>query len=66
MGFKIMIFRGTLFKAVIRTYDNVLADLRTEGKRPALIGDMNINASFARVGANEWEPLRERFRDPSL
>jgi hypothetical protein len=27
---------------------------------------MDIKAAFARVGANEWEPLRERFRDSSL
>jgi 2-methylisocitrate lyase-like PEP mutase family enzyme len=66
MGFKIMIFPGMLFKAVIGTCDNVLADLRTEGKHPVPAGDMNIKAGFARVGANEWEPLRERFRDPSL
>jgi 2-methylisocitrate lyase-like PEP mutase family enzyme len=66
MGFKIMIFPGMLFKAVIGSCDNVLADLRTEGKHPVPAGDMNIKAGFARVGANEWEPLRERFRDPSL
>ena len=66
MGFKIMIFPGMLFKAVIGSCDNVLADLRTEGKHPVPGGDMNIKAGFARVGANEWEPLRERFRDPSL
>ena len=66
MGFRIMIFPGMLFKVVIGTCDNVLADLRTQGKHPVPAGDMNIKAGFARVGANEWEPLRERFRDPSL
>jgi 2-methylisocitrate lyase-like PEP mutase family enzyme len=66
MGFKIMIFPGMLFKAVIGTCDNVLADLKTAGKHPVPAGDMNIKAGFARVGANEWEPLRERFRDPSM
>jgi 2-methylisocitrate lyase-like PEP mutase family enzyme len=66
MGFRVMIFPGMLFKAVIGTCDNVLADLKTQGKHPLPAGDMNIKAGFARVGANEWEPLRERFRDPSL
>jgi 2-methylisocitrate lyase-like PEP mutase family enzyme len=66
MGFRVMIFPGMLFKAVIGTCDNVLADLKTQGKHPVPAGDMNIKAGFARVGANEWEPLRERFRDPSL
>jgi 2-methylisocitrate lyase-like PEP mutase family enzyme len=66
LGFRIMIFPGMLFKAVIGTCDKVLADLKTQGRHPALAGDMDIKAGFARVGANEWEPLRERFRDPSL
>lgn len=66
MGFRIMIFPGMLFKAVIGTCDNVLAELRTQGRHPVPAGDMNIKAGFARVGANEWEPLRDRFRDPSL
>lgn len=66
MGFRIMIFPGMLFKAVIGTCDNVLADLKSQGKHPVPAGDMNIKAGFARVGANEWDPLRERFRDPSL
>lgn len=66
MGFRIMIFPGMLFKAVIGTCDNTLADLRTQGQHPVPAGDMNIKAGFARVGADEWEPLRDRFRDPSL
>jgi 2-methylisocitrate lyase-like PEP mutase family enzyme len=66
MGFRIMIFPGMLFKAVIGTCDNALADLKTQGQHPVPAGDMNIKAGFARVGANEWEPLRDRFRDPSL
>jgi 2-methylisocitrate lyase-like PEP mutase family enzyme len=66
MGFRIMIFPGLLFKTVIGACDDVLADLRTEGKHPVPSGDMNIKAGFARVGANEWEPLRQRFRDSSL
>ena len=66
IGFRIMIFPGLLFKAVIGTCDTVLADLKTQGSHPMPAGDMTIKAGFARVGANEWEPLRERFRDPAL
>jgi 2-methylisocitrate lyase-like PEP mutase family enzyme len=66
MGFRIMIFPGMLFKAVIGTCDNALADLRAQGQHPVPAGDMNIKAGFARVGADEWEPLRDRFRDHSL
>ena len=66
MGFRIMIFPGMLFKAVIGTCDNILADLRTEGRHPVPAGDMNIKVGFSRVGANEWDPLRDRFRDAPL
>src|SRR6185437_15648574 len=66
MGFQIMILPGILFKAVIGTCDSVLADLRAQGRHPTPAGDMDIKAGFARVGASEWDPLRERFRDPSL
>ena len=66
MGFRIMILPGILFKAVIGTCDSVLADLRAQGRHPTPAGDMDIKAGFARVGASEWDPLRERFRDPSL
>ena len=62
----IMIFPGMLFKAVIGTCDNILADLRTEGRHPVPAGDMNIKVGFSRVGANEWDPLRDRFRDSPL
>lgn len=65
-GFRIMIFPGLLFKAVIGTCDAVLSDLKVKGGHPVPAGDMDIKAGFARVGAAEWEPLRERFRDPPL
>lgn len=66
MGFRIMILPGILFKAVIGACDSVLADLKAQGRHPVPAGDMDIKAGFARVGADEWDPLRERFRDPSL
>ena len=66
MGFRIMIFPGLLFKAAIGASDEALAELRKQGRHPAPHGDLTIKAAFARVGADEWEPLRERFRDPSL
>jgi hypothetical protein len=51
MEFKIMIFPGMLFKAVIRTCDNVLADLRTEGKYPVADRRHEHQGGFARIGA---------------
>ena len=66
IGFKIMIFPGLLFKAAMGASDQALADLREQGRHPTPHKEMTIKAAFARVGADEWEPLRERFRDPSL
>ena len=66
MGFKIMIFPGLLFKAAMGASDEALAALREQGRHPTPHAEMTIKAAFARVGADEWEPLRERFRDPSL
>ena len=66
MGFKIMIFPGLLFKAAMGASDEALADLREQGRHPTPHNEMTIKAAFARVGADEWEPLRERFRDSSL
>ena len=66
IGFKIMIFPGLLFKAAMGASDQALADLREQGRHPTPHKEMTIKAAFARVGADEWEPLRERFRDSSL
>jgi 2-methylisocitrate lyase-like PEP mutase family enzyme len=66
MGFRIMIFPGLLFKAAMGASDQALAALREQGRHPTPHQEMTIKAAFARVGADEWEPLRERFRDPSL
>jgi 2-methylisocitrate lyase-like PEP mutase family enzyme len=66
MGFRIMIFPGLLFKAVMGACDTALADLDKLGRHPVPPGDMNIRQGFARVGADEWDPLREAFRDPPL
>jgi 2-methylisocitrate lyase-like PEP mutase family enzyme len=66
MGFKIMIFPGLLFKAVLGASDSTLADLKKLGRHPVPPGDMSVRQGFARVGANEWDPLREAFREPPL
>jgi 2-methylisocitrate lyase-like PEP mutase family enzyme len=66
MGFRIMIFPGLLFKTVMGACDTILAGLRSQGRHPGPVVDMSIKEGFARLGAREWEPLRERFRDPGL
>jgi 2-methylisocitrate lyase-like PEP mutase family enzyme len=64
MGYKLAILPGMLFKTVMGACDNMLDALKREGRHPAPVKDMTVKEGFARVGADEWEPLRTRFRTP--
>jgi 2-methylisocitrate lyase-like PEP mutase family enzyme len=63
MGYKIAILPGLLFKTVMGACDDILAATRREGRHPAPPRDMTVREGFARVGANEWDELRMRFRE---
>ena len=56
---------GPAVKATMGACDEALAELGT-GTASDAASEMTIKAGLARIGADEWEPLRERFRDPSL
>jgi 2-methylisocitrate lyase-like PEP mutase family enzyme len=62
MGFKLAIVPGLLFKAVIGACDAALAGLREANRHPDPAGGMTVRDAFNRVGAQEWETLRTRFR----
>jgi 2-methylisocitrate lyase-like PEP mutase family enzyme len=64
MGYRIAILPGLLFKTVIGACDDILAATKREARHPTPIRDMTVREGFARVGANEWDPLRTRFRAP--
>ena len=64
MGYKLAILPGMLFKAVMGVCDNMLEGLKQQGRHPVPIKDITVKEGFARVGADEWEPLRTRFRTP--
>jgi len=59
-GYKLAILPGMLFKALIGACDHMLEELKRNNRHPAPIKDMSIREGFARVGAGEWDALRER------
>jgi 2-methylisocitrate lyase-like PEP mutase family enzyme len=66
MGYQLTIIPGLLFKAVMGACDDVLGQLRQTGRHPELATGMTVRDAFRRVGADEWDSYRERFRSPSF
>src|SRR5277367_2857150 len=62
LGYKVAIVPGLLLKATIGACDAALAALKAEHRHPALHPDMTVRAAFNRMGAEEWDSLRTRFR----
>jgi 2-methylisocitrate lyase-like PEP mutase family enzyme len=62
MGYRLAIVPGLLLKAVIGACDEVLAELRATQVHPVPRKDMTVREAFSRVGADEWDALRTRFR----
>jgi len=62
LGYKLAIVPGLLLKATIGACDAALAALRAEHRHPAVQPDMTVRDAFNRLGAEEWDSLRTRFR----
>ena len=65
-GYKLAIVPGLLLKAAIGACDDVLAELKSSHQHPAPRRGMTVREAFNRVGAQEWDVFRTRFRDPAL
>jgi 2-methylisocitrate lyase-like PEP mutase family enzyme len=63
MGYRLAIVPGLLLKAVIGACDEVLAALKAHHIHPVPRTDITVREAFNRVGAEEWDLLRTRFRD---
>jgi 2-methylisocitrate lyase-like PEP mutase family enzyme len=61
MGYRLAIVPGMLMKAVIGVCDATLAELRRSGRHPVLTSGMSVREAFARMGADEWDAVSERF-----
>ena len=64
LGYKLAIVPGLLFKTVIGACDAVLKELKETRRHPVPVADMTVREAFRRVGAEEWDRLREAFREP--
>ena len=64
MGYKIGRASLLLIQA-IGACDQALADMKVEGRHPKPSPTQFADA-FARVGAAEWDPRREQYREPAV
>jgi 2-methylisocitrate lyase-like PEP mutase family enzyme len=64
IGYRLAIVPGLLLKEVIGACDQALSELRTTHAHPAPRNHMTVRDAFNRVGADEWDTLRTRFRKP--
>jgi len=62
MGYKVAILPALLFTAVIGVSDAMLEELRRTRRHPVPAADLTPAEAFRRLGAEEWDPLRTRFR----
>ena len=65
MGYKVAILPGLLLKTVYGACDAALAALKETHRHPTPLFEGNVRDGFRRFGADEWDALRTRFRDPA-
>jgi 2-methylisocitrate lyase-like PEP mutase family enzyme len=63
LGFRLAILPGLLFQTAVSAFDAALAQVRHERRHPAMT--ISLKEKFRRMGADEWDALRHRFRTPS-
>lgn len=64
MGYKIAILPSILLRHIFGACEDMLRQLKA-GVIPTPIGDMSPKEGFAKFGAEEWDSLRTRFREPA-
>jgi 2-methylisocitrate lyase-like PEP mutase family enzyme len=65
MGYKLAIVPGLLIKNVVGICEKMLDDLHTTHRHPPPVREMTVHETFQLWGADEWDALRTRFRDPA-
>jgi 2-methylisocitrate lyase-like PEP mutase family enzyme len=66
MGYKLAILPALLFTAVIGACDRMLDQVRRSHRHPVPVADITVQETFARLGASEWDNLREQFSKTAL
>lgn len=62
MGYKLAILPGLLLQSAIGACEAALGEVKRLRRHPQLGEEMTVRAMFQRVGADEWDALRRRFR----
>jgi 2-methylisocitrate lyase-like PEP mutase family enzyme len=65
MGYKLAIVPGLLIKNIVGICEKMLGELRETHRHPAPVREMTVRETFQLWGADEWDALRTRFRDPA-
>ena len=60
LGFKLAILPGVLFQTAVPAFDAVLAEVKATRRHPDM--KVSIKEKFRRMGSDEWDALRTRFR----
>jgi 2-methylisocitrate lyase-like PEP mutase family enzyme len=60
LGFKLAILPGLLFQTAVSAFDGVLADVKANHRHPDM--KISLKEKFRRMGSEEWDALRTRFR----
>jgi 2-methylisocitrate lyase-like PEP mutase family enzyme len=63
MGYKLAIVPAVLIKSVVGICDQMLAELKASYRHPPPVKEITVPEMFRRFGADEWDALRDRFRD---
>src|SRR5665213_1159154 len=64
MGYRLAIVPGLLIKNVIGICEQALDALKAAHRHPPLVKEMTVREIFQISGADEWDALRTRFREP--
>ena len=60
-GYKVAIVPGLLMTNVVATCENRLEEMKQLGAHPKFAKELTVRELFSRFGADEWDPLRERY-----
>jgi len=63
LGFRLAILPGLLFQTAVSAFDAVLAEVKTVRRHPDM--KVGLKEKFRRMGSDEWDALRDRFKASS-
>jgi 2-methylisocitrate lyase-like PEP mutase family enzyme len=63
IGFKLAILPGVLLQTAVSAFDGVLAEVKANHRHPDM--KISLKEKFRRMGSDEWDALRNRFREPA-